>query len=77
MAAGIPGARLVTLDSQSHMPLPQEPAFDELVRLIEDFIAQAGAARPVTGGRGDSHANAAPALRLVAGGRGPEGANRR
>ncbi len=77
MAAGIPGARLVTLDSQSHMPLPQEPAFDELVRLIDDFIAQTGAARADTGGRGDLRADAAPALRLVAGGRGREGANRR
>ena len=40
MAEGIPGARLVVLDSANDMPLPGEPAFAELVRLIEDFVAQ-------------------------------------
>jgi len=40
MAEGIPGARLVVLDSANDMPLPGEPAFDELVRLIQDFVAQ-------------------------------------
>ncbi len=38
MADGIPGARLVVLDSDNHMPLPGEPAFDELVRLIDGFV---------------------------------------
>jgi pimeloyl-ACP methyl ester carboxylesterase len=40
LAEGISGARLVVLDSANDMPLPGEPAFDELVRLIRDFVAQ-------------------------------------
>ncbi len=44
MAEGIPGARLVVLDSANDMPLPGEPAFDELVGLIEDFVGQRDAA---------------------------------
>ncbi len=38
MVAGIPGARLATLDSDNHMPLPQEPAFDALVMAMDEFI---------------------------------------
>jgi len=40
MTEGIPGGRLVLLDSANDMPLPGEPAFDELVSLIDDFVAQ-------------------------------------
>lgn len=40
MVAGIPGARLVALDTDNHMPLPKEPAFDALVRAMNEFIAE-------------------------------------
>jgi pimeloyl-ACP methyl ester carboxylesterase len=40
LVAGIPRARLVTLDSDNHMPLPQEPAFNVLVDAIEGFIGE-------------------------------------
>jgi len=40
MAEGIPGARLVLLDSANDMPLPGERSFGELVGLIEEFVAQ-------------------------------------
>ena len=40
LVAGIPRARLVMLDSADHMPLPQAPAFDELVHAMERFIGE-------------------------------------
>jgi len=44
MAARIPDARLVILDTDNWMPLPQEPAFDEMVREMNAFIAQSSLA---------------------------------
>ena len=40
LVARIPRARLITLDSDNHMPLPQEPAFNVLVDAIERFIGE-------------------------------------
>ena len=42
-AAMIPGARLVPFDSPNHSPLSGEPAFEEVHRLIEDFVDDADA----------------------------------
>jgi DNA-binding winged helix-turn-helix (wHTH) protein/pimeloyl-ACP methyl ester carboxylesterase len=38
LASSIPGARLITLDSENHVPLYGEPAWDLLVSSIEDFV---------------------------------------
>ncbi len=38
LASTIPGARLVTLESRRHLPLPGEPAFDEMLSAIDDFL---------------------------------------
>jgi pimeloyl-ACP methyl ester carboxylesterase len=40
LAAGIPGARFVPLESRNHIILDTEPAFDRLVEEIRAFIAQ-------------------------------------
>ncbi len=48
MAARIPDARLVILDTDNWLPLPQEPAFDEMVREIHAFIAQGELARALS-----------------------------
>ena len=42
-AATIPGARLVPIDSPNHTPLADEPAFEQVQRLIEDFVDDADA----------------------------------
>lgn len=39
LAAGIPNATFITLESENHVPLPDEPVWEELVRAIEDFAA--------------------------------------
>lgn len=38
LASSIPGARLVTLDSENHVPLYGEPSWDVLVSAIEEFL---------------------------------------
>jgi len=38
LAAGIPGAELVTLDSDSHLLLGREPASEDFVAHVRDFI---------------------------------------
>jgi pimeloyl-ACP methyl ester carboxylesterase/DNA-binding CsgD family transcriptional regulator len=38
LASSIPGARLVPLDTRSHVPTPGEPAFDRMVQELEAFI---------------------------------------
>jgi pimeloyl-ACP methyl ester carboxylesterase len=38
LAASIPGARLVTLDSENHIPLHGEPSWEVLMSAIEDFV---------------------------------------
>ncbi len=37
MAAQIPGSRFVTLESENHVPLPDEPAWETLLKEIEAF----------------------------------------
>jgi DNA-binding winged helix-turn-helix (wHTH) protein/pimeloyl-ACP methyl ester carboxylesterase len=39
IAAKIPGARFVTLESENHVPLPGEPAWEQLLSEIEAFAA--------------------------------------
>ena len=39
IAAGIPAARLHRLDSRNHMPLPQDPAWREMMDQIDAFLA--------------------------------------
>ena len=39
VAARIPGARFVTLDSENHVPLPREAAWDSLLAEIEQFAS--------------------------------------
>lgn len=39
LASAIPGARFVPLDSANHLPLSDEPAFNEMIRAIDDFLA--------------------------------------
>ncbi len=43
MAAAIPGARFLLLDSANHLLLPGEPAWDRLLPEIESFLAAEGA----------------------------------
>ncbi len=38
IASMIPGARLEPFDSLNHSPLPGEPAFDEVIGLIDEFV---------------------------------------
>ena len=38
IASSIPGARLEPFDSVNHTPLPGEPAFDAVYRLIDEFV---------------------------------------
>ena len=40
IAASIPNARFVTLESENHVPLPGEPAWSDFVGNIEAFLAQ-------------------------------------
>lgn len=39
MAAGIPGARFVPLESQNHVILPSEPAFARFLEEVRSFLA--------------------------------------
>jgi hypothetical protein len=38
MAAGIPGARLVPLESQNHVILESEPAFARFLEEVRSFL---------------------------------------
>lgn len=40
IASAIGGARFEPLDSRNHVPLKGEPAFEEALRLVNDFVAQ-------------------------------------
>lgn len=59
IAAAIAGARLEPLDSVNHTPLPGEPAFEQVNRLIDEFLL-GGEAAPMP-------ARALPKLRSVGG----------
>jgi len=39
LAAAIPNARFVSLDSENHMPLPREPAWQRFIDEIEAFLS--------------------------------------
>ena len=38
LASSIPGARLVPLETRSHVPMPGEPSFDRVIEEIEAFV---------------------------------------
>jgi pimeloyl-ACP methyl ester carboxylesterase/DNA-binding CsgD family transcriptional regulator len=38
LAASIPGARLVPLETRSHVPTPGEPSFDRVIEEVEAFV---------------------------------------
>jgi pimeloyl-ACP methyl ester carboxylesterase/DNA-binding CsgD family transcriptional regulator len=44
LASSIPGARLVPLETRSHVPMPGEPSFDRVIEELESFIGPARAA---------------------------------
>lgn len=44
LATLIPGARLFTLESENHIPVPDDPAWQRLLEEIESFAARAGSA---------------------------------
>ena len=46
LAAGIPGARFRIIDTPNNLPLEGEPAFDELLRMIETFVSETEPAVP-------------------------------
>jgi DNA-binding NarL/FixJ family response regulator len=49
LASSITGARLVPLETRSHVPMPGEPSFDRVIEEIEAFVGTApgvGAAFP-------------------------------
>jgi DNA-binding winged helix-turn-helix (wHTH) protein/alpha-beta hydrolase superfamily lysophospholipase len=39
IAAAIPGAKFITLETENHVPLPDDPAWEKLVGEIFDFVA--------------------------------------
>jgi pimeloyl-ACP methyl ester carboxylesterase/DNA-binding SARP family transcriptional activator len=46
LAASIPGASLVTLDTDNHIPLSREPATERIIDCIRAFLAEPPAAGP-------------------------------
>jgi DNA-binding CsgD family transcriptional regulator len=46
LASLVPNCRFIQLDSQNHMPLPDEPAWPRLVSEIRSFLATADGAMP-------------------------------
>jgi pimeloyl-ACP methyl ester carboxylesterase/DNA-binding CsgD family transcriptional regulator len=46
IASSVPGARLVPLETKSHVPTPGEPSFDRVIEEIEAFVDQPSAAFP-------------------------------
>jgi pimeloyl-ACP methyl ester carboxylesterase len=40
IAAGIPGAIFVTVESENHVPVPDDPAWEKVLSEIETFAAQ-------------------------------------
>jgi len=47
VAAGIPGARFEPLHGDSHLPLPGEPAFEQAMALLHDFLPASSVRRTV------------------------------
>ncbi len=73
VAAQIPGARFRTIDSRGVLPLPGEPSFDELLRMIEGFVLEDHRVQPATRVEPAATSARGASLRLVAGAR-PESA---
>jgi class 3 adenylate cyclase/pimeloyl-ACP methyl ester carboxylesterase len=48
LAAGIPGARFVPLESQNHLFLESEPAFDRFLEEVRSFIGSTSASTGIT-----------------------------
>ena len=46
IASSIPGARLVPLETRSHVPMPGEPSFDRVIEEIEAFIGSTRDGKP-------------------------------
>ena len=46
VASGIRNARFQPLDSMNHLPLAGEPAFEEVLALIHDFLPATGGSQP-------------------------------
>lgn len=73
IASMIPGARLEPFDSLNHSPLPGEPAFEEVIGLIDEFVLSQSN-EPRTAGRGAESVSARNGveadtlLRVVGGG---------
>jgi pimeloyl-ACP methyl ester carboxylesterase len=42
LASGIPGARFVPLESDNHVLVPGEPAWDRFVSEVESFLTEGG-----------------------------------
>jgi pimeloyl-ACP methyl ester carboxylesterase len=40
LAAAIPDARFVALESENHVPMPDEPAWPEFIAEIEAFLRE-------------------------------------
>jgi pimeloyl-ACP methyl ester carboxylesterase/DNA-binding CsgD family transcriptional regulator len=67
LATLIPGARLVVLDSANHILLADEPAWDEFLSELREFLGTARAASPLATAGGLSRREL-EVLELVAGG---------
>jgi hypothetical protein len=70
IASAIEGARLEPFESPNHTPLPDEPAFEQVLRSIDDFVpGRANVHRLTNSGTGDAAAPSAaasrPNLRIV------------
>ena len=61
IASMIEGARLVPFTSVNHTPLPTEPAFEGVNRLIDEFLLGVGHAQATP----DEDSGARPPLRVV------------
>ena len=60
VASAIRGARLVTFDSQNHVPLCGEPAFAQMNRLIDAFVHGAPVQAPAAQGAGSALPHGSP-----------------
>jgi DNA-binding CsgD family transcriptional regulator len=67
LASLIPGARLVILDSANHILLADEPAWEQYVSELEEFLGTAGAP-PARAALGELSARELEVLELVAAG---------
>jgi pimeloyl-ACP methyl ester carboxylesterase len=50
IAAAIPGARFEPLESNNHLPMAGEPAFDAFCDAVAEFVRESAAPEPLAGG---------------------------